>query len=521
MMLPIQPESNLANIISPAENRAFAREHRITKGGRHLWYQLEVLQQPERARACGSGPKSSADRRPVDPPPVVILRVYEGENIDTARDITFDYNVDFFCYASLEHSRPMAHGRVQTPAATSPPVLTGFPVSGCCYLDRPDPAGYFLFPDLSVRHEGRYRLVFSLYELIKEDPDQDRDAQDVGVTDSSAGIANHRMDLKSTDFVVYSAKKFPGLTESTTLSRTVAEQGCRVRIRRDVRMRRRDTKASAASEYDNNVEDEYSRRNRTQTPEAYRARSVSNSSLDRTPYGPERRPSNAEYGGPPPPPLYQSGQPPSSMLNFGHGANPGFAQPYTPASHSSQSTPVSPAQPIFPHSTNFPPPPPSPGYPPPSYSHYEPAVSAGDQDMKRRSSTSNYQPISAKPMAPYPPPATPPRGSISSSIGPISLPSIIASPKMSPRHHHEQLAPMSSLARPSYNQPPPYNPPTYNPPDSRPSKRSIDVLTPTHQDGRNVNRQRPSDGYHADDEERPRYRRADGQWIEPELLSYE
>lgn len=30
---------------------------RETKGGRKLWYVLKVIQQPERARACGSGPK--------------------------------------------------------------------------------------------------------------------------------------------------------------------------------------------------------------------------------------------------------------------------------------------------------------------------------------------------------------------------------------------------------------------------------------------------------------------------------
>lgn len=30
---------------------------RDTKGGRRLWYCMKVIQQPERARACGSGPK--------------------------------------------------------------------------------------------------------------------------------------------------------------------------------------------------------------------------------------------------------------------------------------------------------------------------------------------------------------------------------------------------------------------------------------------------------------------------------
>ncbi|KAI1107320.1 velvet factor-domain-containing protein [Jackrogersella minutella] len=496
-MLPIQPESTLANAMAPQADRMYTREHRITKGGRHLWYQLEVLQQPERARACGSGPKSSADRRPVDPPPVVTLRVFEGEHFEGARDITFDYNVDFFCYASLEHARPMAHGRVQTPAATSPPVLTGFPVSGCCYLDRPDPAGYFLFPDLSVRHEGRYRLVFSLYELIKEEQDQDRDAmshdQD-GMSDLSAGNANHRMDLRSTDFIVYSAKKFPGLTESTSLSRTVAEQGCRVRIRRDVRMRRRDTKASAPSEYDNNAEDEYARRrNRTQTPEAYRARSMSNSSMDRAAYVPDhqRRPSNAEYG-PPPPPLYQNGQAPSTMLNFGHGGNNGFAQPYGPAPPSGPSTPVSPAAPLFPQSNNFPPPPQSPSYPPPSYPHYD---SASDQEMRRRSSAS-YSTISNNPSAPYTLARAPPRPPTASSIGPMpSLPSIIASPKMSISHYSDRSGSISALPRPTYPQPEP-----------RSMKRSIDELTSSTQQGRNVNGDRPLIDYPGV----PLYRRADG-----------
>jgi hypothetical protein len=31
--------------------------HRDTRSGRRLWYRLKVIQQPERARACGSGPK--------------------------------------------------------------------------------------------------------------------------------------------------------------------------------------------------------------------------------------------------------------------------------------------------------------------------------------------------------------------------------------------------------------------------------------------------------------------------------
>jgi hypothetical protein len=36
---------------------------RVTKGGRRLWYKLTVIQQPERARACGSGPKCKSGLR--------------------------------------------------------------------------------------------------------------------------------------------------------------------------------------------------------------------------------------------------------------------------------------------------------------------------------------------------------------------------------------------------------------------------------------------------------------------------
>jgi len=321
---------------------------RCTKSGRRLFYCLKVIQQPERARACGSGPKSSADRRPVDPPPVVELRIYEGQTWEAAKekDITFLYNANFFLYATLEHARVMAHGRVQTPAANTPPVLTGMPVSGMAYLDRPQEAGYFLFPDLSVRHEGRYRLTFNLYEETKEDKDKDPDCPDSkpiapGMSNATGGSFDFRMEVKSQDFVVYSAKKFPGLTESTHLSRVVAEQGCRVRIRRDVRMRRRDPKGGA--DYGDNGEDEYSRRRRTATPDTrqdpYRARSMSGggASVERTPYSSDaqRRPSMAEYQQQPPPQFAGQSSAPGGHLQFLGNTNtqyPAQPQKYTQSS---------------------------------------------------------------------------------------------------------------------------------------------------------------------------------------------
>ncbi len=216
------------------------------------------------------------------------------------------HNANFFLYATLEHARVMAHGRVQSPAVNTPPVLTGVPVSGMAYLDRPKEAGYFLFPDLSVRHEGRYRFNFNLYEETKEDKDRPEVTPPAeGTNPAIGGTFDWIMEVKTQDFLVYSAKKFPGLTESTALSRVVAEQGCRVRIRRDVRMRRRPGK-DGGENYEN-AEEEYNRRRRTETPEvqreAFRARSMSGS-VERTPYSADsqRRGSGVEYPPPPPPP---------------------------------------------------------------------------------------------------------------------------------------------------------------------------------------------------------------------------
>ena len=172
-------------------------------------------------------------------------------------------NANYFLFATLESARPIAHGRVPQDA-NRPPVLTGTPVAGMVYLERPRPAGYFIFPDLSVRHEGKYRLSFNLYEELKDDKDEDRIEEDV---DSARAMGQgdahvtQRLEVKSAPFTVWSAKKFPGLGTSTSLSRCVAEQGCRVRIRRDVRMRRRDHKDSKDwSSYENEP---------PRTPDAY------------------------------------------------------------------------------------------------------------------------------------------------------------------------------------------------------------------------------------------------------------
>ncbi|PMD18470.1 hypothetical protein NA56DRAFT_244367 [Hyaloscypha hepaticicola] len=121
------------------------------------------------------------------------------------------------------------------------------PVSGAAYLDRPREAIYFIFPNLLIRHPGKYTICFTLFEETKHLEDQDETATEPGLfsnavtpTTSDAGRESfhNRLEIKSNQFTVFSAKNFPGIAESTRVSKTLAEQGCRVRIRRDVRMKR-------------------------------------------------------------------------------------------------------------------------------------------------------------------------------------------------------------------------------------------------------------------------------------------
>ena len=153
------------------------------------------------------------------------------------------YDAGFMLYASLEIARPIAHGRMH--AGTNLAVLTGVAVASTAYLQKPKEAGYFIFPDLSVRHEGWYRLKFSLFEAVKHADDADVDRPfDQNASDANRDVISHqsmanRMEVQSSPFQVFSAKKFPGLSESTTISRHLADQGCRVRIRREIRQRKR------------------------------------------------------------------------------------------------------------------------------------------------------------------------------------------------------------------------------------------------------------------------------------------
>lgn len=97
-------------------------------------------------------------------------------------------------------------------------ALTGTLVSSLHRLKDADnqDGGFFVFGDLSVKHEGFFRLRFSLYQM--------------------EGNCVHL--IKTTDsqvFTVHATKNFPGMQESTFLTRSFSDQGVRLRLRKEPR----------------------------------------------------------------------------------------------------------------------------------------------------------------------------------------------------------------------------------------------------------------------------------------------
>ncbi|KAF9784654.1 velvet factor-domain-containing protein [Thelephora terrestris] len=213
------PPPSMDDDVQQFEGRALPRVNRD-----RLW-------EPKQARMCGVG----NDRRPIDPPPIVQLRVIERGATDPtpSRSSSPDSGGNqcgssyyqspyYFMYASL--AQPEEDVEIHWFNGGKTRCTAGSVVSSLYHLkdseNRGEDAAFFVFPDLSVRMEGSYRLKLSLFEV--------------------AGTAvRFCKSVFSAPFYVYTAKKFPGMEESTQLSCTMADQGIKIRIRKDIRTRRR------------------------------------------------------------------------------------------------------------------------------------------------------------------------------------------------------------------------------------------------------------------------------------------
>ncbi|KAM3579656.1 hypothetical protein VKS41_008108 [Umbelopsis sp. WA50703] len=105
--------------------------------------------------------------------------------------------------------------------------LTGQTIANACQLLDSDnkPGLFFVFPDLSIRTEGRFTLRFVLIDLSEGEP--------------STMSTRIKRQVFSNPLTVYSPKTFPGMRESTPLSVTFAKQGIKIAIRKRSRLSRK------------------------------------------------------------------------------------------------------------------------------------------------------------------------------------------------------------------------------------------------------------------------------------------
>ncbi|KAG8630744.1 hypothetical protein KVT40_002363 [Elsinoe batatas] len=178
-------------------------------------YDLKIRQQPRVALLAQDGKEKS--RKPIDPPPIVEVNVRE------AADPTRQFLQSPYLFMTC--SLVPADAEYVDPNVADEKGLCGSVVSslhklkdidGKTVINQQISLGFFVFGEVSVKRLGEHRLLFSLYELDKE----------------TLQVAFHRSIL-SDIFTVHPQKIYPGLGEPTQLSRTFADQGVRLRLRKE------------------------------------------------------------------------------------------------------------------------------------------------------------------------------------------------------------------------------------------------------------------------------------------------
>ncbi|KAI8895016.1 velvet factor [Globomyces pollinis-pini] len=167
---------------------------------------LEIIQNPRQARACGYG---KGDYRSIDPPPIVKVLDTANQSQNTNNDwivcvtlwsVDDDGNLD----KDLTKSR-----------------LVGNTVGESRYLhDLTDqPGTYFIFPSLSIRLPGLYKLQYRLIQVFS--PDR------LSLLPSTEVIST----IFSDSFRAYTSKTFPGKSKPTILMRFLARQTSDIKSR--------------------------------------------------------------------------------------------------------------------------------------------------------------------------------------------------------------------------------------------------------------------------------------------------
>ncbi|EGD90465.1 hypothetical protein H112_01924 [Trichophyton rubrum D6] len=139
-------------------------------------------------------------------------------------------------YYTSQSQQPVVHHLPPAPVGMFTRNLIGSLSASAFKLS--DPAGklgiWFILQDLSVRTEGMFRLKMNFVNVGTPQQALSRS----GNTSSSTPVLNHGSapvlaSVYSDVLQVFSAKKFPGVIESTPLSKCFAIQGIKIPIRKD------------------------------------------------------------------------------------------------------------------------------------------------------------------------------------------------------------------------------------------------------------------------------------------------
>lgn len=167
-------------------------------------YRLTVKQQPERAKAANAKDK---DRKPVDPPPILQLDVDPGQDpLQVYITSPYLFVQTFLIGASESDPEPDLN------SLTGNTCTSGHVVKD----DRGVHNMMFCLNDISVKKEGSYRLKFCLFKL-----------------NTTTGEVENLTSTCSMPFTTYSGRHFPGMSESTSMTRLLVDAGVRLRLRKE------------------------------------------------------------------------------------------------------------------------------------------------------------------------------------------------------------------------------------------------------------------------------------------------
>ncbi|KAJ4294024.1 hypothetical protein N0V90_007713 [Kalmusia sp. IMI 367209] len=213
---------------------------------RNLNYELVVRQQPIAARACGFGER---DRRVIDPPPIIQLKVTNARHEPEEEELRYSLNV-VHCTLWNAEGTSEETALIQPDRRTTRRLMGQLVASPSVAKDEHDSEGcFFCFPDLSCRTHGRYRLRFVLMRI---------DPMNLHV----GGFSPILTEVLSDVFTVYTAKDFPGMRPSSALTRALKLQGCNIQVKKGNEKALARKRLTQGQEHDEGDDDEMGKRRR-------------------------------------------------------------------------------------------------------------------------------------------------------------------------------------------------------------------------------------------------------------------